>query len=240
MLASALRRNIGHRALEDLQQGLLHAFAGDVACDRRVVSLAADLVDLIDVDDAALRLLFIVSGSLIELEDDVFDIFTDVARFGERRSVDDGERNREHAGQSLRQQSLAGARRADQHDVGLLQLDVLARIALVIIDALVVVVDRDSELLLRPFLADHVKVEELFDLFRFGERAGPLQRSRLILPILGDDVQADIDALVADVDRRSGDQLLDVALRFVAEAAPQYVAAVPLLRHVCLDPFWGL
>src|SRR5206468_8755380 len=123
----------------------------------------------------------------------------------------------------------------------LLQLDVLPRIALVIIDALVVVVDRDSELLLRPFLADHVEVEELFDLFRFGERAGPLQRSRFILPILGDDVQADIDALVADVDRRSGDQLLDVTLRFVAEAAPQYVAAVPLLRHVCAwILFWGL
>ena len=53
MLASALRRNVGDRAFEDLQQRLLHAFAGDVARDRRVLVLAADLVDFVDVDDAA-------------------------------------------------------------------------------------------------------------------------------------------------------------------------------------------
>ena len=55
MLAAALRRHVGDRPLEDLQQRLLHALAGDVARDRRVVGLARDLVDLVDVDDAALR-----------------------------------------------------------------------------------------------------------------------------------------------------------------------------------------
>ena len=35
-----------------LQQRLLHALAGDVAGDGRVVGLCADLVDLVDVDDA--------------------------------------------------------------------------------------------------------------------------------------------------------------------------------------------
>ena len=55
MLASALRWNVGHSAFEDLQQRLLHAFAGDVARDRRVLVFAADLVDLVDIDNALLR-----------------------------------------------------------------------------------------------------------------------------------------------------------------------------------------
>ena len=53
VLAAALRRHRGDRALDELQQRLLHALARDVARDRRVVGLARDLVDLVDVDDAA-------------------------------------------------------------------------------------------------------------------------------------------------------------------------------------------
>src|SRR5690606_37510267 len=52
VLASALRRHRGDRALDQLQQRLLHALARDIARDRRVVGLARDLVDLVDVDDA--------------------------------------------------------------------------------------------------------------------------------------------------------------------------------------------
>ena len=53
MLAPALRRHVGNRAFDDLEQGLLHPFAGHIAGDRRVVTaLARDLVDLVDVDDA--------------------------------------------------------------------------------------------------------------------------------------------------------------------------------------------
>jgi len=54
MLASALRRNIRDRALDDLQQRLLHALAGDVARNGGILALAGDLVDLVNVDDAAL------------------------------------------------------------------------------------------------------------------------------------------------------------------------------------------
>jgi len=52
MLAPALGRHIGHRAFENLEQGLLDAFAGDIAGDGWVLVFAADLVDLVDVDDA--------------------------------------------------------------------------------------------------------------------------------------------------------------------------------------------
>jgi hypothetical protein len=64
MLAPALRRHGGHRAFHDLQQRLLHALARHIAGDRRVVGLAGDLVDLVDIDDAALGAFDIVFGRL--------------------------------------------------------------------------------------------------------------------------------------------------------------------------------
>ena len=54
VLAAALRRHGRLRALEDLEQRLLHALARHVARDREVLGLARDLVDLVDVDDADL------------------------------------------------------------------------------------------------------------------------------------------------------------------------------------------
>ena len=80
VLAAALRRHVGHRAFQDLQQRLLHPFARDVAGDRRVLVLAADLVDFVDIDDALLALLDIAAGRLQQLEDDVLDVLADVAR----------------------------------------------------------------------------------------------------------------------------------------------------------------
>src|SRR5918995_1745529 len=55
MLASTLRWNVGDGAFEDLQERLLHSLAGHVARNRRVLVLATNLVDLVDVDDALLR-----------------------------------------------------------------------------------------------------------------------------------------------------------------------------------------
>src|SRR3546814_8401407 len=63
MLAPALRRHAGHGALDQLEQRLLHALARHVAGDRRVFGLARDLVDLVDVDDALLRLVDVVVRS---------------------------------------------------------------------------------------------------------------------------------------------------------------------------------
>ena len=125
MLAAALRRHGGDRAFHDLQQRLLHALARHVAGDRRVVGLAADLVDLVDVDDAALRALDVVVGGLQQLQDDVLDVLADIAGFGQRRGVGHRERHVDDARQRLGQQRLAAAGRADQQDVRLRQLDVV-------------------------------------------------------------------------------------------------------------------
>ena len=179
VLAAALRRHVGDRALEDLQQRLLDALARHVARDRRVLVLAADLVDLVDVDDALLALLDVAAGRLQQLEDDVLDVLADVARLGERRRVDDREGDRQQLGERLREQRLAGAGRADEQDVRLRQLDVVAAARLLLdLDALVVVVDRDGQLLLRPLLADDVLVEELLDFLRASAATSGCRGSR--------------------------------------------------------------
>src|SRR4030095_6656027 len=67
VLAAALRGYGGDRSLDQLEQRLLHALARHVARDRRIVGLARDLVDLIDVYDAALRLLHVVVAFLQQL-----------------------------------------------------------------------------------------------------------------------------------------------------------------------------
>ena len=230
VLAAALRRHVGDRAFQNLQQRLLDAFARDIAGDGGVFVLAADLVDFVDVDDALLALLDVAAGGLKQLEDDVLDVLADIARLGERRGVDDGEGHREQLGQRLRQQRLAGAGRADQQDVRLGQLDVVAAARLLLdLDPLVVVVDGDGELLLGPLLADHVLVEELLDFLRRGQRRAGAAVLEAV--VVGDDVVADLDALIADEDGRTGDELADVVLVLVAEGAAQDLGLAGFFHH---------
>ena len=220
VLAPALRRHRGHRALEDLEQRLLHALAGHVARDRRVVRLARDLVDLVDVDDPGLGLLDVEVGGLDQLEQDVLDVLAHVAGLGERRRVGDGEGHVEDPRQRLREQRLAAAGGAEQQDVALLQLDVaVARRHHV--DALVVVVDGHGQRALGLLLAHHVVVQDVVDVTRARQRLG-VEADRGG-ELLVDDLVAEIDALVADVHAGAGDELLDLPLRLAAEAAEQLV-----------------
>jgi len=76
-----------------------------------------------------------------------------VPGFGQRRRVDDREGNREELGERLREQRLAGTGRPIRKDVALGQLDVVAATRLLLnFDPLVVVVDRDGQLLLGALL----------------------------------------------------------------------------------------
>ena len=91
-------------------------------------------------------------------------------------------------------------------------------------DALVVVVDGHGERALGLVLADHVVVEDVVDLARLGQivETEDGRRGELLV----DDLVAEIDALVADVHARAGDELLDLPLRLAAEAAEQLVVVV--------------
>jgi len=82
-----------------------------------------------------------------------------------------------------------------------------------------VVVDRYGERALGLLLADDVLVEDVVDLARLREVLD-VERGRGG-ELLVDDLVAEIDALVADVDAGAGDQLLDLALRLAAEAAEE-------------------
>ncbi len=219
--------------LEDLQQRLLHAFTGHVAGDRRVLGLARDLVDLVDVDDPGLGLLDVVVGVLDELEEDVLDVLAHVAGFRQCGRVGDRERDLEEPGERLREQRLAAARRPDEHDVRLLELDVGVAVRAGL-DPLVVVVHGDRQDLLGAVLTDDVVVQVLVDLTRLRELVeadlGALRQ------LLFDDLVAEVDALVADVDAWTRDELLDLLLALPAERALQQVPAVTELGHGVAPP----
>ena len=183
-----------------------------------------------------LGLLDVVVGGLDQLEQDVLDVLTDVAGLGQGGGVGDGEGHVEHAGQGLGQQRLAAAGGADQHDVGLGQLD-LGVVAAAELHALVVVVDRHRQDLLGLVLADDVVVEEVVDLAGLGQlvEAQVAGLGQLLL----DDLVAQVDALVADVHAGAGDELLHLLLRLAAERALQQLATVSELGHV-VSPGIGL
>src|SRR5712664_3587412 len=234
MLAAALRRNGSHRAFHDLQERLLHALARNVPGDRRVVGFAADLVDFVDIDDAALRALDIIVGRLQQVQDDILDVLADIAGFGQRGRIRHREGNVEDPRQRLRQQRLARTGRTDQQDVRLRELDVV--MLGLVIEALVVIVDGDREHLFGMALTDHIVVENLADLLRRRNPVARLHQRGLVF--LTDDVHAQFDAFVADEYGGTRDQFADFVLALAAERAVKRVLGVARadLTHSYLRP----
>src|SRR5690625_2516741 len=97
------------------------------------------------------------------------------------------------------------------------------------LDPLVVVVHRHRQRSLGAFLADHVFLEAAKDGARLRQvDTAPCAAvgTRLI-----DDFVVQLGALVADVDARSGDQLLDLLLTLAAERAFEQVSAFTRACH---------
>ena len=122
MLAAAGGRNARHRALKNLKQRLLNALARHIAGNGKVLGLAGNLVDLIDIDDANLRALDIAIGGVDELEQDVLHVLAHVAGLGKRGGIGDGKRHLEDARERLGEQGLTGTGGTEQQDVGLGEL----------------------------------------------------------------------------------------------------------------------
>ena len=222
MLTPALRRHRRNRALHDLQQRLLYAFAGHVARDGRIVRLAGNLVHLVDIDDSTLGPFDIVVGGLQQAQNDVLHILADITGFGERCRIRHGERHIQNTSQRLGQQRLAASRRADQQNIGLRDLDI-ARLG-VAAEALVMIVYGHGKHALGPVLTDYVVVENLADTGRRRNAVpGFHERASILLP---NDIHAQFDALVANEDGRSCYQLPDLVLTFSTERTVERVLGI--------------
>src|SRR5271155_4731174 len=84
--------------------------------------------------------------------------------------------------------------------------------------------DRDRKHLLGVVLADDVVVEDLADLLRGRNLVARFRQRRLVL--LADDVQAKLDALVANEDGRPGNELAHLVLALAAERAVERVLRI--------------
>ena len=205
----------------------------------RFSALRADLVDLVDVDDADLGALDVEIGGRDELQQDVLNVFAHIARFGKRGGVGDGKRHLQRAGKRLRKQRFARTGGAQQHDVRLRKLDVAFLGRLTQADALVVVVHGHGKRALGRFLTHHVLGKLGIQLVRRGKlrkhhlggrlallhlrhnRLGLLRRARRLQPqIAHHGVGAHGDALVADIDAvRAGNHGRHLVRMFAAEGA---------------------
>src|SRR5439155_2471415 len=214
VLAAALRRDVADRPFEHLQEGLLYAFARHVAGDRNVLTGLGDLIDLVDVDDAALGRLDVEVSGVQQFQQQVLHVLADVAGLGQRGGVADGEGHVQDAGQRAGQEGFAAAGRADQEDVALVHLDVA--VALVAqAEALVVVVDCHRQHLLGVVLADDVLVELVLDGAGRRDVGDDALGDVAAAFFLVDDRLAQLDALAADVDIAGPfDQGADVPVAF--------------------------
>ena len=143
MFTTALRRYAGHSTFHDFQQSLLHPFTGHIAGDRRIVRLAGDFINLVNIDDAALRPLDIIFTGLQQLQDDVFNILTHIAGLRQCGGIRHGEGHIQDPRQSLRQQSFAAPGWPNQHDIGFCQFNVTRFFSHV--ETLIVIVHRNRE-----------------------------------------------------------------------------------------------
>jgi len=237
VLAAALRRNRGNSAFHDLQKRLLNALTRDITGDRRIVRLTADLVDLIDIDDAALRTFDIVVSRLKQLQDDVLNIFTNVTGLGQGRGIGHRERHIQDPGERLRQQRLAATGRPYQEDVGFRQFHIV--VLRRVVEAFVMVVNGDRQNFLRTALPDHIVIENVANFLRGRDTVPRLHQRGLVL--LANDIHAQLDTFIANENSRAGDQLANLVLALAAKGAVERILGIAAagLGHVVNLAFVG-
>ena len=164
MLAATLRWNRSNRTFDQFQQRLLHTFPGDITGNRRVVRLAGNFVDFINIDNTGLRLLDIVVTFLQQLLDNIFDILTHITGFGQGGRIGNRERYIQQPRQGFSQQGFTATGRTNQQNVTLGQFDII--FFLPGFQTLVMVIDRHRKHLFGTLLADHIFVEDILDFVR--------------------------------------------------------------------------
>jgi hypothetical protein len=100
-------------------------------------------------------------------------------------------------------------------------------------EALVVVVNRNRQHLLRMVLADHIIIENLADFLRCWNAVARFHQRGLLLV---DDVLAQLDAFVANEHGRTGNKLAHLLLALAAERAVELILRIAAgdLAHPCV------
>ena len=213
VLPSALGGHIGYRALQNLQQRLLHALAGHVPGNGRVFALPGNFIHLVDIDNPPLRQLDVVVGGLDQAQEDILHVITHIARLGKGRGVGDGKGHPQHPGQGF---SAAGG--PHQKNVALLQLHILRPAE---IDALIVVVHRHGQGHLGLLLTNNILVQHGVDFLGGGDRVWNLPHKRLAVLLLeaihSHGLHAKAHTLVTDINARARDHPLHLVLVLAAE-----------------------
>ena len=217
VLAPALGRNIGLCAFNDLEQGLLHAFARNVAGDRGAIALARNLVDFVNVDDALAGGFEVVVCILQQLHKDVFHILTHVASFCQCGGIGYGKGHAQHTSQSFGKQGFTAARGAHKQDVAFFKLHIVAQSAGVK-HALVVVVHRHRKNFFGLVLPDNVLIKAVLDLLGRKKAFFTLRAFHLVA---GDNFVAGFDALVANACAVLHDEIANLKLAASAKGAAQ-------------------
>ena len=217
MLPAALGRYTGHGAFQNLQQGLLHPFAGYIPGDGGVFRFPCDFIDFIDIDNAPFRLVDIVVRRLDEAEENVFHVFPYIAGFRKGGGVGDGKGHIQETGQGLGKECLAAAGGPQHDDVGFLQLHII--VFPFVFNALIVVVHSHGQCHFRIVLFDDILVHVFLDFFRRRQ----LEMGRCLflvcLQLFPEDIGAHFDAFVADIDAGAGNQFFHFIPGAAAEAA---------------------
>ncbi len=109
-------RDRGDSAFQHLEQGMLDALPHVLEAR----SYRPNLVDLVDVDDAALGCIQVAVRCLDQSDEHALNVIPDVPSFGQTRGIADDQWDAQEGSQASDEMSLATATWADEQDVRLL------------------------------------------------------------------------------------------------------------------------
>ncbi len=154
-------RNLYLAALQKLKKLLLHGLPAHIP--GREVLLSGNLINLVNKDDTVLRFLHIIVRRSQKLGHHALNIIADIARLCQGRRVRHGQRHVKKPGQGLYQIRLPAPRRPQHQNIRLFNLN-LPAIALLSLQehALIMVIYRHGDRLLRPLLSDNILIQTRF------------------------------------------------------------------------------
>ena len=160
MLSSALRRNRCHRAFKNFQQCLLNSLSAYITCNRWVFAFFGNFINFVDIYNSARSAFNIKIRSLNKTQQNILNIFTDIACLCKRCSIGNGKRNIQYFRKCLSKQSFSASCRSQKKNITLLKFNV--GISVFRINSLIVIVYGNRKAFLCRILSYYVAVKLFF------------------------------------------------------------------------------